>query len=436
MGNEASVMQTEARHTTTPVSLIHYYPTELLQCIFEMAVQATKDGVKTATAISHVCQRWRSISLDTPRLWTYITWSVTRDTPLIKDFWDCMRDRIKSLSSVVSIHDIGSSDSIQLDYLRPDHFERIKRLNLYLQDAEAVALFLKGLSDFPHIHVYALQLIFKDLSRDQFWSLDYILLRFSPRQLLIYNCPTFYLCVSPAWDLIQSLTLHRVGKLDPVITLKYFPGLTNVEIIETCIVLSDPLATLSSSKMQRIKLQKAQETPEWLEHSTFPNLITFEVDNHIDPERIISFLSRHSSVTTLHSTHWERINELAKIAPQLLHLSLSHLSILTSYAGFMDPEVDPGLPSLRSLTIRDTYGTVGAESFDKLIRARCLPSNHPQSLLPPSLKPLESLTIQILSHLMPESTQWGRSELYKAAKCIVRREEEDPVVISFVLSWV
>jgi hypothetical protein len=278
-----------------------------------------------ATVISHVCQRWRSISIDTPQLWTYITWSVTKAKPLIEDFWDCIRGRIKGLSPALSIYDIGASDSIQLEYLRLDYFERIESVNLYLQDGKAVSLFLNALSDFPHTHVDALQLTFKDFSEYHFWSLDYVIKRFSPRRLRIYNCPIFPLGIRSTWNLIQSLTLHQVGRLDPVATLMCFPRLTNLEMIETFIVLSLSRVTLSLNKMLRIKLQKVQYTPEWLDRITFPNLVTVEVDDYIDPETIISFLSRHTSVTTLHSTHWESIDELTAVAPQLLHLSLHRL---------------------------------------------------------------------------------------------------------------
>jgi hypothetical protein len=75
------------------------YPTELLQEVFEWTAR-TQEGhqecFKTATRISHVCQRWRAVALQTPALWENIQTLANANPTQIIAFMNRMIPRLKA----------------------------------------------------------------------------------------------------------------------------------------------------------------------------------------------------------------------------------------------------------------------------------------------------------------------------------------------------
>ncbi|KAK0441812.1 hypothetical protein EV421DRAFT_1810192 [Armillaria borealis] len=67
----------KGRKKSTPINRI---PDDILYMIFRMVVIEMWQWKVTALRVSHVCSRWRSISLSTPILWSYISTKTAKQT--------------------------------------------------------------------------------------------------------------------------------------------------------------------------------------------------------------------------------------------------------------------------------------------------------------------------------------------------------------------
>lgn len=61
-------------------------PNEVLSMVFKAGVYHTRDSIQFSVPISHVSQRWRSIALSAPELWTNI-WCAQPDPPVNRSGW-------------------------------------------------------------------------------------------------------------------------------------------------------------------------------------------------------------------------------------------------------------------------------------------------------------------------------------------------------------
>lgn len=291
-------MQENIRNLDKSINLIYHYPTELIHYIFELAAEQNEAGFKTATVISHVCQRWRDISLDIPILWIYARISVRKDHHSMNEFLDRVQSRIKGLPPIVSIDDIEDTSSHRLEYVTLGRFMHIQRLVFQVRNAQGILALLRLVSRLDPNSSKNIDLIFGGNSGAgdldyTCWDLDDIIDQFSPLRLFIYNPPTFFLAWNSKWHQIVHLIFQKVDKLDIVVTLGYFVGLEDVEIIETNLIVSNSNSNLTLDRLQRFKLWKVSNMADTLEKISCPELTTLEVDIPIDTSGIPLFLSRH-----------------------------------------------------------------------------------------------------------------------------------------------
>ncbi|KIM23928.1 hypothetical protein M408DRAFT_27513 [Serendipita vermifera MAFF 305830] len=88
---------------------IRRIPVELLKQIFEETLR-TREGYKMwqATQISHVCQYWRAVALDTPSLWSKLCIDFRYDPlNLIIEYWNWMIERVKMTPVDVHFYSLG-----------------------------------------------------------------------------------------------------------------------------------------------------------------------------------------------------------------------------------------------------------------------------------------------------------------------------------------
>lgn len=102
------------------------YRTEILQYILEVAAERASGWQHQ---ISQVCRRRRNVSINTPKLWTYIEYSMPKGEALIELFWSRMRERSMPQSPRFSY--VGCTGSHHWHRSFPlDAFPYIKRVTL------------------------------------------------------------------------------------------------------------------------------------------------------------------------------------------------------------------------------------------------------------------------------------------------------------------
>jgi hypothetical protein len=388
-------------------------PTDILQCIFEIGMQKGQEGFKFATVISHVCRRWRFIALDNQQLWTYIQCSMMKKESSILSFWDRMRSRNKGLPVIIAIWDIRR-ESTPLKYCSLDKFPLIERLTLRLWDTESISQIQDLSFAVPVGHIERLELIFAmRFGANQSWRA--LVGRFNNvKALLLYGAP--------------SLHIERNGD-DPT-SLAPLPQLESLELISTSLRLYDPL---SLRNLRRLKLRRFDAADSWLDQISCPNLTALDVQEDIRQERVISFLLRHTTITSLHVRIREMLRDIAAVLPEGQSLTLKGSQLGLNYIPLLDQNSSVYLPALQSLDTWDWDGNLQPDHFEALVCARCLPSSHPRSQLPSWMKPLKSLAIYYSARLSPEEISWRSSELFKEAKY---RIEEGKYDARAVLSWI
>jgi hypothetical protein len=125
-------------------------PVDILKLIFEAAIQRPHPrdidsysifSFITATRISHVCREWRSIALDTPRLWATIRLDISENSSSeISEYWDRLSGRLQSVPCRITVDEIGSDNFSKLDVL--NKIPVIKRLDLNLESGETFNVLL------------------------------------------------------------------------------------------------------------------------------------------------------------------------------------------------------------------------------------------------------------------------------------------------------
>jgi hypothetical protein len=151
----------------------------------------------------------------------------------------------------------------------------------------------------------------------------------------------------------------------------------------------------------------------WIRQVSCPVLSSLRIENTMI-HAWIPFISSHRSIIHLEICELSTINEISKVAPQLQTL------VILPQVGDPIPTTLLGndihaFAQLKNLFFYDyILELVNLEKFEELVRARCLPSHHPESQRPNFLKPLEALTF-VVDRINLEDQVWMTSQLYRQA---------------------
>lgn len=168
-------------------------------------------------------------------------------------------------------------------------------------------------------------------------------------------------------------------------------------------------------KELKIANKSSHHSADWLKSFTAPVLESFSIYWLEGPS--LAFIESHTSIKYLRWHTGNLLHEISQIAPQVRHL-ITGGRLNRFYEQMLNGGSSPLFLSLETLSFRQTrrHGGINQENMDTLIRTRCLPSSHPQSQLPPSLKPLKTLSIVLFNYDNPQQHIWAQDELCKETR--------------------
>jgi F-box-like len=418
-------------------------PTDVLQCIFECVWQASdkESRIQTAMCISHVCQRWRTIAIGTPRLWCDVTFSLLQAGSRNPTFWDSLIPRMRRVPANITLlhfddaggdrlkqcnlHRIPVISSFVLDLMDPDYFGRIKSLPRFLPKNGVEHLTIKYIPGDEGVPENAFDLK---------WDIGDFLENSAAVTRLKLNAPCdLIMTPSPKLATVTSLDLANMVNVDILFTISLLPSLAYLELEEVVLTPASETTQVTSNSLKTLQFSGIEH--EWLLGLTCPNLDTLLVNSSQLSDSCASFIRVHNLITTLDvCDDNESITTLASIAPQARVLAVAEdLSLL--YKRKVPRVRGSPFPNLTQLII-DTFDVaVSLEDFEGIVRARCLPRGHRLSKLTTSLKPLTALSIRSYPSKRVEEA-WRDSEFFHSAK---KTSEDDACWRGcrlLTLSWV
>jgi F-box-like len=403
-------------------------PDDILKYIFETVVESAPDSsraMEIAMRLSHVSHHWRTIALETPRIWrrlhTSLIYNTDRGRQNFQERWDTLCGRIKNVPADIAISFIGYS--IPLENCNLSRIPKISRLCLHLTTDQAEDEVLQlSLSTKPPIDSleFSLYPLWKS------FDFDVILCHLPPaRRLIFFGEGAVLLSGAQTYPTVRDIITEGEVYLDFRAVCVAFPGLTSVTGQDLS-QQSRPFRTLPHPAMSALRTLphlkhlsiSGLSSPFWLRAISCPGLAYFDARGRGVEEEIIDFVSSNPSITTFkfhYTTGFDRLaSETSKIEDLTIRLAL--------YKKCQPSFQLPHFPKLRRLTIDDDEHELTVEDFEFLVCARCLPAEHPRSTLPPNAAPIESLTIVVNPYDIPRRPMWRQGDLYDEAEITMTKD--------------
>lgn len=427
---------------------VRQLPAEVLQCIFESAcdlstLEHLENRIITAIRLSHVCCRWRSIAISTPRMWSTFCLPLEDSETQISPFWNLVLSRIKHAPAHIVLWDVGIAGfKPKLTTYNLQKLGIIDRLEIHLVSA---AFFNQFATPSPLSGVHANTLAVEttsteddddelELPDDFEWDLGKFVTCF-PTVTSLELRERCGLRFSPSAGLarITSLALTSMLNVDIFLILSNLIQLEALEVRGG--TLRQPMAGREpSSSLRKLVISKCNSDSSWLSQLSLPQLMTFVYDAEDSAEHCFSFVQNNQSITTLWVLGSCDINAtFAHTAPRILSYGtgdgFAHLYKRKS------PKAEGIFPYLKELALDTMMEDLTLVEFEGIVKGRCIPLTHPQSKLAPSASPLHSLIIiRKEDGDMPEP--WRNSDLFQSATRHITSNFNWKGEERLVLSWV
>lgn len=449
LSKQYSVNSAEIEQLSGILHPIRRFSPELLQSIFEftskMAIKRKK--IDVAIAISHVCQRWRFIAVDTPRLWCYIDYTLGDEGSSDVSFWDCMVSRMKSIPASIIIRDFGVITAAEMSNYRLIRGSVIRKITFRLTSIEAFDQLLSLPSEFrgeqikafivkpPHMAEEATEML------DAEWNLSDFFEKFSSIEkfdLRATSDCSLHLNTSKQYNTVTTLHLQDLKEVNALGILSTLTRLSEFRLMRTTISQHVPVGQVVSTSLRCLIINMLDENYLWISHLSSPNLVAFHQFGADFPEVCLVFIESHPSITTLDFGGGQSIiPRLARGAPQLRTLFVEPSQLPGLYTS--DLSLARALPFrfLEHIGIYLSDDVLTVSVFESLVRTRCLPGIHPNHQTTSGIAPLHVLAIIHISKAPdcnPE-TPWRTSNLFKIATQTVGVQAIWGDCPTFTLSW-
>lgn len=389
---------------------IRRLPVELLQAIFKSTVSTSQNKILAAVVLSSVCIRWREVALTTPQLWNTI-----RTIPFVDSgqFWACMIPRMKSLPLILHLK---YPNEAEMACLENWHLVNILcKLTLEVDAPATISLALKTLFNEPYTILEDFCIAISNENEDDLvGSLEIAyqdLLGIFPNltRFRIRSDDPLFFHPSPS-STLSTLILEEAREVDFYSLIRLFPSLKTLVLHYVQFVEPDLQTNIPRSGLKELELC---DTPifssDWAQGMHFPGLISLYY-NGDTTDMFKQFVVSHTTLEVLdcHST----IHDMTLFAESLPHLRSIFLS--SSYeivTNWKETNLKaPPFPSLQVLVI-DSNCTL--QQFEDIVRARCLPMDHPLSRLE---QPSPTVELRIpIGEQGVENPLWSQHELALSA---------------------
>ena len=385
-------------------------PVELLRAIFEAAMDIAESKLKMAVKLSHVCRQWRDIALDAPRLWSQVS---LRPSANSNSFWAEIIPRMKTIPATVHIEGIKERHIPLLETWRLSTIPNIEKLTLGSSHALTAYSIYESLFSLPYMPLKELTIVMEGdvdvLGEEELFQ--NVQMGHFPSLLKLAIKGIGFVSFGPAPSpTITTLILDGVDGLDMQQVLQ-FRQLETLKLIRVIFCEPISLEGLVSPTIRFLQLGASPLFHEpWAAALKFPELHSLYTDDHPN-DLFVAFVMSHPTIKELDCV----INEgqLAVYAAALP--ALTSLYIAPPFDEFVD-WMEAGMssapfPSLKVLILADE---TTLEEFEEVVCARCLPSDHPRSLIEPPILPVEELRI-VLESTAWEDAPWAEHELAQSA---------------------
>jgi F-box-like len=437
-------LQIERDDLRTLMHPIRRCPDKILREIFELTVEDTVETkMRQSIYLSGVCQRWRSIALNTPRLWDQIFFildKIPERQSLLRTF---ILPRVSQTQALVTARIISSHSTHQLMECGLQDIPVIENLTLVLQTPEDVQYLFRSCFRPPVGTLKALCVASCRPPETQF-NCDVLSLvaRFPPfHKLAIHHLPYLLFPVAVSNPNITELEIFNSAQLDILSIFRCFPRLRYMTIIRAALVDNDIHSTYHVPSIESIRL--VNTTGEaWMERVFFPKLKTLScaASSYV----VHAFFSRHRSIIQLELGSVLSGDVIIGIVTVATQLETLHLAPpLESFCRLLELSSQITFPSLKYLTIRaycppNTFteftppSNLTLEEFEAVACALCLPTRHPRSRTTQRSSVVSVFAIVAMdSATAMGNLGWSESDLYKESTKTVNRE--DPTKL--YLSW-
>lgn len=418
--NQRLTIQAERDRIRGMLHPIRRCPSDILQYIFEFAYDSIglHGRLRFSFELSHICQRWRAIALDTPRIWSYIDISKGDDLGSTLPFWDCIIPRVKSVPATVVINDLNEEGCIRLRECNLQSIPKIAELALTIYEMKHLDLVVTSLlslskSELHYINVEVREGMesYDAANYHAIWDMVTLLDAFPQVLKIRLNAPCILrITHSSKFERLESITLMDFDSFDIDVIFSSCKRLLYLRI-NGHVSVANSTTRLTSKYLQTLIVSMPDTS--WLAILVCPNLTVFHTERGISNAGF-SFIERHRSLLAVRDIGVGVTSRLAAIAPQLHSLHVGPIELNSLCARGI-----PQFTSLKRLAILpNSLGAqdLSLEMFETIVIRRCLPLSHPLSEVPQPLLPLGSLFLFRYPEDSADDEKWRTSELYKQAQ--------------------
>jgi hypothetical protein len=379
-------------------------PSDILQIIFEWAVHFSDVGPyqdafdlarqTSATAISHVCRRWRSVALRTPLLWCYIDVPMGRSIQSTLWYWERATGRIRGYPSYIRIAWSKTPrlvnevrDVITIAKLCPLKVCRLLILELYNENDILDILTPTFSLSIGQLDKVIINYRFNSTGLS-IWSLRDLLQKF-PAVPSVELYPFQTNCTGTAqFPTLQHLYFRYMPQPSILDICHAFPALETLCILR----IKYPIQArrrIVLPKMTHLILGPFDDG--WMTNLSCPKLQTLDHRGTLS-ESLLAFIERHTTLMTLKFYKIkEGLTALAIVAPQITSLSFGR-GVSTPLWDWKKVGLDQApFTVLKHLILEDQNASISLSLFESLLSTRCLPHQYhsDKSSCPPPLETLQ-----------------------------------------------
>jgi hypothetical protein len=449
---QVAILEAEFNQLGGVLHPIRSCPSDVLKVIFEWTTLfsaikhpfslelSNEDWFKAATRLSHVCQRWRSITLDTPKLWGKLPgialFPVDNNDAL---FWERTLPRIRGYPAEISLCGFGRFSGFQNvngAYISSRFHEipHILRLDVELNGEESLQHLFHPLLRMPQGIVEEVRIISEmkeDIYLDEIF-LPALMRTFPSLERLSLFDVTFCCSKIVSFRNIKHLRLQDVMVTDMGSLSRQFQNLRRLYLG----TLDDVLPTNGTWNfpvLAELTIALMTSLDDFVKGLVCPKLVEFNL--HLSTSRaVMDFIGQHS--TTLRRIQLLECEFSFKVLA-LIAREVTQLTVNYDPSMFTEDKDETGpilLQKLECFTMVDWGNELTMEEFERIVTRYALPLRHEPGDFHEYL-PVNKLTIGIPSN-EPSTALWVNSPLYQKANEInFERDSDLPDILFIAMSW-